>query len=160
MAALSAGGVVVTHLDASRSFNLWAARNVNASYSVLGSPHVRYVAEDCMTFVSREIRRGNTYDMLIFDPPAFGRFGNKAWKLDADLESLVDTFSSLLSDEPCGVCLSCHDTDWPSSRLAGLLREKLGSRRGRVTSGNLELMSSLDGSSTSLKLGCYARWTP
>ena len=160
LAALSPGGVVVTHLDASRSFNLCAARNVNASYGDLGNPYVRYVTEDCMTFVTREIRRGNTYDMLIFDPPAFGRFGNKVWKLDNDLEPLVEAFSSLLSDSPCGVCLSCHDVNWPSPRLASLLREKLRSRGGSVTSGNMELSSCVDGSSKSLKMGCYARWTP
>ena len=160
LAALSPGATAVTHLDASRSFNLWAARNVNASYFDTDCPLVRYVTEDCLTFVTREVRRGNTYDMLIFDPPAFGRSGSKIWKLDNDLETLVDAFPLLISDTPCGICLSCHDVSWPPSRLASLLKEKMRGRGGRVTSGGLELKSKSSKASKCLKLGGFARWTP
>jgi 23S rRNA (cytosine1962-C5)-methyltransferase len=162
MAAHSAGaGVVVTHLDASKTFNAWAARNIQSSYQCASSPMpiTKFITDDCLTYVNREIKRQNKYDMLIFDPPAFGRFDSKTWKLDTDLEPFVDKFASLLSDSPCGVVLSCHDLNWPYYRLGELLRIKLKPLGGKVKAGELILRSesNLD---VSLALGCYARWTP
>lgn len=139
LAALSAGNVQVVHLDAAKSLVQWATRNAQASglyvppadinnnhssSSSSSSRSVRWITDDCVTFLEREVRRGNSYDGLILDPPAFGRGGNgKIWKLEKDLPILVDTLiPQLLSDDPSFVLLSCHDVDWPPSRLAGLLR--------------------------------------
>jgi 23S rRNA (cytosine1962-C5)-methyltransferase len=96
----------------------------SSSSSSSGSRSVRWITDDCVTFLEREVRRGNRYDGLIFDPPAFGRGGSgKIWKLENDLPVLVDTLiPQLLSDDPSFVLLSCHDVDWPPSRLAQLLR--------------------------------------
>jgi 23S rRNA (cytosine1962-C5)-methyltransferase len=134
MAALSADNVQVVHLDAAKSSVQWAMRNAAASglYSPTNSSNndsstsrsVRWITDDCLTFLDREVRRGNTYDGLIFDPPAFGRGGNgKIWKLDKDLPMLVETLiPQLMSDDPLFVLLSCHDVEWPASRLAELLQ--------------------------------------
>ena len=143
MAALSADNVQVVHLDAAKSSVQWAMRNAvasglytpvttnssnsdssSSSSSSTTSRSVRWITDDCLTFLDREVRRGNTYEGLIFDPPAFGRGGNgKIWKLDKDLPVLAETLiPQLLSDDPAFVLLSCHDVEWSASRLAELIR--------------------------------------
>lgn len=83
-----------------------------------------------MTFLKREVRRGNKYDGLIFDPPAFGRGGSgKIWKLERDLYILVEELvPQLISDDPALILLSCHDPDWPAERLAELLSSAVSGR--------------------------------
>jgi len=86
-------------------------------------PTARFIIDDCTTFLEREVRRGNKYDGLIFDPPAFGRASSgKIWKLEKDLPILIgELIPKLLSDDPLFVLISCHDINWPSERLAELL---------------------------------------
>ena len=93
------------------------------------SPSARWIIDDCLTFLEREIRRGNKYDGLIFDPPAFGRASNgKIWKLEKDLPVLVEEMiPKLLSADPLFVLLSCHDTAWPPERLAEILSVSISS---------------------------------
>jgi 23S rRNA (cytosine1962-C5)-methyltransferase len=163
LAAHEPGGVQVTHLDAAKSFNLWAARNINSSYSNENAAvNIKYITEDCMTYVNREIKRQNKYDVLIFDPPAFGRFDGKMWKLEDDLEGLVEKLPQLLSDKPCAVVLSCHDVDWPAARLGELLSSKMRHMGGKVEAGELVLArnknSLLSASPNKLTMGCFARW--
>ena len=83
----------------------------------------RWITDDCLSFLEREIRRKNKYDGLIFDPPAFGRALNgKIWKLEKDLPVLVEELiPKLLSEDPLFVLLSCHDVTWPAERLAETL---------------------------------------
>ena len=161
MAALSAGNVQVVHLDAAKSLVQWATRNALASglyappsevdkarssdssssgSSSAGTRAVRWITDDCVTFLEREVRRGNRYDGLIFDPPAFGRGGSgKIWKLENDLPILVDSLiPQLLSDDPTFVLLSCHDVDWPPSRLAQLLRAAVVKKAASAGSGWLD----------------------
>ena len=92
-------------------------------------PSARWIIDDCLTFLEREIRRGNKYDGLIFDPPAFGRASNgKIWKLEKDLPVLVgEMIPKLLSADPLFVLLSCHDTAWPPERLAEILSVSISS---------------------------------
>lgn len=87
------------------------------------SASARWIVDDCLTFLEREIRRGSKYDGLIFDPPAFGRASNgKIWKLEKDLPVLVgDMIPKLLSADPLFVLISCHDIAWPPERLAEIL---------------------------------------
>lgn len=87
------------------------------------SQSARWITDDCFTFLEREIRRGNKYDGLIFDPPAFGRGSNgNIWKLEKDLPVLVEELiPKLLSADPLFVLLSCHDVSWPPERLAEIL---------------------------------------
>lgn len=162
MAALSVDGVEVVHLDSSET-SVQIARN-NLHISNYDQKSVRWIVDDCMTYINREIKRGSRYDALVFDPPAFGRGLKKhhIWKLDRDLPVLAAKLSLLLSDTPVFVLLSCHDAAWPPARLELMVRVILGDQLelGRLESGLLEVHTTASSSRTcrSLQLGNYARW--
>ena len=140
LAALSIPGVHVVHLDASKTCVQVAKQN--AKLSGLEDRPVRWIVDDCMTYIQREIARKNTYDAVILDPPAFGRSGkNKAWKLDRDLPRLMELLPQLLSDPPQFVLLTCHDPSWPPDRLADILANTMGSwsSMGRIEKGAMSL---------------------
>jgi len=166
MAALSGRKHInVTHLDASTSAVNWASRNVASSSLVEGGdsdggPQVRFIVEDCTTFLKREIKRGKKYDALIFDPPAFGRGGgNKIWKLKKDLPVLVDLLSQLLSDHPVLLLLSCHDPDWGPKDLQALLQSCNVPKGGLLECGDMRLTPAQNGRGKALPLGCFARYS-
>lgn len=92
-------GASVTHVDASKGMVQWAKENAAAS-NVSDRP-VRWLVDDCMKFVKREIRRGNKYDAIIMDPPSYGRGPNgEVWKLEQQLSELLCDVSQIISDEP------------------------------------------------------------
>ncbi|MBQ6848010.1 MAG: class I SAM-dependent methyltransferase [Clostridia bacterium] len=96
VACLSAGAKV-THVDASKGMVQWAKEN--ASASGLADANVRWLVDDCLKFVKREIRRGNTYDAIIMDPPSYGRGPNgEVWKLEQQLTELLTEVGKLLSE--------------------------------------------------------------
>ena len=100
--------------------NLLSSSSSSSSSSSTTPYSARWITDDCLSFLDREIRRGNKYDGLIFDPPAFGRASNgKIWKIEKDLPVLVEELiPKLLSEKPLFVLLSCHDVAWPPERLA------------------------------------------
>ncbi len=92
-------GARVTHVDASKGMVAWAKENAVASG--LADRPVRWLVDDCMKFVKREIRRGNKYDAIIMDPPSYGRGPNgEVWKLEQQLSELLTDVGKILSDEP------------------------------------------------------------
>lgn len=96
LACLKAGAKV-THVDASKGMVQWAKEN--AAASGLKEAPVRWLVDDCLKFVKREIRRGNTYDAIIMDPPSYGRGPNgEVWKLEQQLAELLEETGKLLSD--------------------------------------------------------------
>lgn len=98
IACLNAGAKV-THVDASKGMVSWAKENANASG--LSDKPVRWLVDDCMKFVKREIRRGNKYDAIIMDPPSYGRGPNgEVWKLEQQLSELLTDVGKILSDDP------------------------------------------------------------
>lgn len=100
----------MVHLDAAKSFVQTAKLNVHNSFKNNKDSSVRYIIDDCITFLDREIKRKRTYEGLIFDPPAFGRASNgKIWNIETDLPQLIQRFPVLLSNRPAFVLLSCHD---------------------------------------------------
>lgn len=106
VAALSAGASV-THVDASRGMVTWARENAVSS-GVEDKP-VRWLVDDCKKFVEREIRRGNTYDIIIMDPPSYGRGpGGEVWKLEDELSGLVELCSRLMNEDSCFFMLSSY----------------------------------------------------
>lgn len=159
----------------------------NALASKLDDRPVKWIVDDCATYLDREvvnchlchltrresknflhlqIKRHNKYDGLIFDPPAFGRGGKgRVWKIEKDLPLLAQRFQHLLSDNPRFVLLSCHDPAWPADRLAELL-ERHTPQYGVISSGELTLSPKVGGDGVlgtkpvgrSLPLGVYARW--
>lgn len=119
MAAASAGAHV-THVDAVKSAIDWAHENVVASD--LSTKSIRWIEEDAMKFVNREIKRGNTYDGIIMDPPRFGR-GTKGevWKLENDLPKLIAACRKILAPSQHFLLLNAYTADLSSIALGNLL---------------------------------------
>lgn len=106
VSALKAGASCV-HVDASKGMVQWAKENA-ASSGVADKP-VRWIVDDCMKFVAREIRRGNKYDIIIMDPPSYGRGpGGEVWKLENEIYGFVSECSKLLSDNPLAVLINSY----------------------------------------------------
>ncbi|MBE6739974.1 MAG: methyltransferase domain-containing protein [Ruminococcaceae bacterium] len=100
-------GASVTHVDASKGMVQWAKENAQASG--LGDASVRWLVDDCLKFVKREIRRGNKYDAIIMDPPSYGRGpGGEVWKLEQQLDELLTETGKLLSDNPLFFILNSY----------------------------------------------------
>ena len=108
VACLKAGAQVV-YVDASKGMVAWAKENAAAS-SVADRP-VRWIVDDCIKFVQREIRRGNKYDIIIMDPPSYGRGpGGEVWKLEDEVYSFVELCTKVLSDDPLMVLINSYTT--------------------------------------------------
>ena len=108
VACLKAGAQVV-HVDASKGMVAWAKENAAAS-SVADRP-VRWIVDDCIKFVQREIRRGNKYDIIIMDPPSYGRGpGGEIWKLEDEVYGFVELCTQVLSDDPIMVLINSYTT--------------------------------------------------
>ncbi len=108
VAALKAGAEVV-HVDASKGMVLWAKEN--AALSGVADRKVRWIVDDCIKFVQREIRRGNKYDIIIMDPPSYGRGpGGEVWKLENEVYNFVELCSQVLSDDPIMMLINSYTT--------------------------------------------------
>lgn len=108
VAALKAGADVV-HVDASKGMVQWAKEN--AALSGVADRNVRWIVDDCVKFVQREIRRGNRYDIIIMDPPSYGRGpGGEIWKLENEVYSFVELCAQVLSDSPLMVLINSYTT--------------------------------------------------
>lgn len=106
VSALKAGAEVV-HVDASKGMVQWAKENAISS-GVIDRP-VRWIVDDCIKFVQREIRRGNRYDILIMDPPSYGRGpGGEVWKLENEVYHFVELCREVLSDNPLAVLINSY----------------------------------------------------
>lgn len=117
--ALASAGAHVTHVDSASSVVSWASEN--AAASGLSDHPIRWIVEDAMRFVQREIKRGNIYDIFVADPPSFGRGKKKeTWKIDRDFEDLVE-LAKLLCPEPTMMILSCHTPTWDAADLEFVL---------------------------------------
>jgi len=155
MAAL--GGAHVTHVDAAKS-SVNAARR-NAERSGLGDAPIRWIAEDAMRYVEREVRRGSRYDVIVLDPPTFGR-GPKGqtWKIERDLPVMMQAVSELLSDEPLAVLTTGHTPGYTAAVLRNLMHPIVSAHGGVVTSG--DMVQEATESPHVLPGGVYCRWTP
>ena len=117
--ALASAGAHVTHVDSASSVVSWASENAAASR--LSDHPIRWIVEDAMKFVQREIKRGNTYDVFVADPPSFGRGKKKeTWKIDRDFEDLIE-LAKLLCPDPTMMILSCHTPTWDAGDLEFVL---------------------------------------
>ncbi|MEL7499844.1 MAG: class I SAM-dependent methyltransferase [Planctomycetota bacterium] len=127
--ALAMAGAEVVHVDSAASVVKWARGN--ADRSGLSDSPIRWIVEDARRFVQREIKRGNRYDIVIADPPSFGR-GPKGetWKLERDLEWLADELRQLQSEHPVMSIISCHTPGVDQQRL-GKFCQSLSLESGR-----------------------------
>ena len=154
VACLSAGASV-THVDSSRGMVDWCKENVNDSgYK---DAHIRYLVDDVVKFVKREIRRGNKYDAIIMDPPSYGRGANKeVWNIEKDLNNLVELCTEILSDDPIFFIINSYTTGMSPTVLKNLLTVTVNKhKKGNITCGEIGLKDKDD---MVLPCGIYGRW--
>ncbi len=149
-------GASVVHVDASKGMTLWAKENAEASGVADGE--VRWIVDDCMKFVQREIRRGNKYDIVILDPPSYGR-GPKGeiWHLEDSLYDFMQTVEKVLSDEPMAVVLNSYTTGLSASVMKYILDDIVVKNRGGKTSAD-EIGLPVTESGGALPCGATAIW--
>lgn len=152
--AAAQAGAQVTHVDASKVAVSWARDN--AKQSGLEHAPIRWIIDDVFAFVKREIKRGNTYDLIIMDPPAFGR-GPKGelWKIEEGFVSLISDVEQLLSPHPLGVLVSGYAAGYSHHSFENVLYTIAEKRGGQVTSGEIALKESQ--SNRLLSCGIFAR---
>lgn len=134
VACLKAGAQVV-HVDASKGMVAWAKENAAAS-SVADRP-VRWIVDDCIKFVQREIRRGNKYDIIIMDPPSYGRGpGGEVWKLEDEVYGFVELCTQVLSDDPIMVLINSYTTGLSPAVMQYILGSLVVPRFGGEVTGS------------------------
>ena len=154
--AAAASGAAVTHVDASKGMVGWARENARSSG--LAEAPIRWIVDDCMKFVEREIRRGNHYDGIIMDPPSYGR-GPKGeiWKIEDAIHPLIHLCAQLLNEKPLFFLVNSYTTGLAPAVLTYMISLELKSFGGTVDSQEIGLPVT----STGLVLPCGAsgRWT-
>ncbi len=150
--ALARDGAAVTHVDASRPSVAWARRN--AARNALEDRPIRWLVDDARAFATRERRRGRRYHGIVLDPPTYGHGTDKtAWRLETDLEPLLDTCAGLLAEDGF-LLLTAHTEGFGGDRLASLVGAAVGTGRGgSARTGDLEIEADSGGI---LTLGAYA----
>ena len=130
VACLSAGASVV-HVDSSRGMVDWAKENVKASG--LEDRPIRYLVDDVIKFVKREIRRGNKYDAIVMDPPSYGRGSNgEVWNIEKDLFNLVSLCSEILSDDPLFFIINSYTTGLSKEVLTNILKMTIKNKKAQI----------------------------
>ena len=154
VACLSAGAQVV-HVDSSKGMVSWAKENVISSR--LQDKPVRYIVDDVVKFVNRELRRGNKYDAIIMDPPSYGRGTNgEVWRFEDNINSLVELCSKVLSDKPLFFLINSYTTGISSTVLKNILQINLQLDYGKYSNGEIGL--PIKNSKLVLPCGIYGRW--
>ena len=154
--AAAAAGAEVVHVDSSRGMVDWAKENLNASG--LADKPVRFLVDDCIKFVKREIRRGNKYDIILMDPPSFGRGSNgEVWDIEKDLFPLVKLCTEILSDDPILFLINSYTTGLSMTVLENVLSLTVNKYKKGVISSD-ELGIPMKDSNLILPCGIYARW--
>ena len=153
--AAAAAGASVTHVDASKGMVTWAKENAVASG--LKDAPIRWLVDDCVKFVEREIRRGNHYDAIIMDPPSYGR-GPKGeiWKIEEAIHPLVKLCTQILSDDPLFFLINSYTTGLQPAVLAYLLGTEMKRFHGKVMAEEIGLPVSSNG--LVLPCGASGRW--
>ena len=151
---LAKAGHNVTHVDASKPAITWA--NENHKLNNLPTDSVRWILDDCVKFVKREVKRGAKYDGIIMDPPAFGHSPTgKTWKFNQDLPGLLKDCVSLLSDNAKFLIINAYATNSSALSLNNILEDAIKSKPGKIESGELCLKQK---TGRLISTGIFARW--
>ncbi len=151
--ACAKAGASVTHVDASKGMVQWAKENARSS--ALSDAPIRYLVDDCMKFVEREIRRGNKYDAILMDPPSYGRGpGGEVWKIEDSICHFVRRCSLLLSDNPLFFIINSYTTGLSPTVMSNLMQMCLPEGKIQASEIGLKITSS----SMVLPCGATARW--
>ena len=155
VACLSAGANV-THVDASRGMVDWCKENVKASGYEDGP--IRYLVDDVVKFVQREIRRGNKYDAIIMDPPSYGRGANgEVWDIEKNLNYLIEICCEILSDNPLFFLINSYTTGLSSTVLSNILSLTVNKVcEGKISCGEVGI--PIKENNLVLPCGIYGRW--
>ena len=154
--AAAKAGAAVTHVDASKGMVGWAKEN--AKSSGLEDAPIRWIVDDCVKFVEREIRRGNHYDAIIMDPPSYGR-GPKGeiWKIEDAVYPLVKLCAQLLSDEPLFFLINSYTTGLAPAVLTYMLGTTVQSKFGGIVRSD-EIGLPVTNTGLVLPCGASGRW--
>ena len=154
LSVLKAGGSVV-HVDGSKTALSWAKRN--AELSGLSEKSVRWILDDVLTFVKREVKRGHQYDAVIMDPPAFGHGPDgEVWKIEKHLPELIGLLSTLLSEKPLFVLVNGYAAGYSELAYGNLLKECQKTFGGSIEAGQVTIEETE--SKRLLPAGIFARW--
>lgn len=151
----AAAGAEVTHVDSSKPAVAWAREN--QALAGLADRPIRWIVEDAIKYVEREIRRGSRYEAILLDPPPFGR-GPKGevWKFDQSLPRLLEGCHQLLSDSPLCVILTAYTTQAALSELAAAVRRMMVGWEGEVSAGTAVIIEKSAG--RVLEPATFVRW--
>lgn len=154
--AAAAAGASVTHVDASKGMVGWAKENAKASN--LENAPIRWLVDDCVKFVEREIRRGNHYDAIIMDPPSYGR-GPKGeiWKIEDSIFPFIQLCTKLLSDDPLFFLVNSYTTGLAPAVLTYMISLALKDWKGYVEAQEIGLPVTNTG--LILPCGASGRWS-
>ena len=149
-------GASVTHVDSSRGMVDWCRENVKASG--LEDKAIRYLVDDVIKFVKREIRRGNQYDAIVMDPPSYGRGVNgEVWSIEKNLAELLDLCFHILSDQPLFFLINSYTTGLSPTVLKNLLIDLMNEKyQGNISCGEIGI--PIANSDIILPCGIYGRW--
>ena len=155
VSCLSAGASCC-HVDSSKGMVAWAKENVQSSG--LADKKVRYIVDDVVKFVNREIRRGNKYDAIIMDPPSYGRGANgEVWQFENNIYDLVELCTKVLSDNPLFFLINSYTTGISSTVLTNILNLTVSKKyKGKAYAGEIGL--PMENSNLVLPCGIFGRW--
>ncbi len=154
--ACAYAGADVVHVDSSKGMIALAKENISSSN--LEDRYVRFIVDDVIKFVKREIRRGNKYDAIVMDPPSYGRGSNgEVWSIENNLYDLVKLCTELLSDNPLFFLINSYTTGMSAKVLENILNILIDKKyEGKITSGEIGL--PMKNSNLILPCGIYGRW--
>ena len=148
-------GASVCHVDSSKGMVAWAKENVMSSK--LQERQVRYIVDDVVKFVQREIRRGNTYDAIIMDPPSYGRGANgEVWQFEENIYDLVNLCTQVLGNNPLFFLINSYTTGISAEVLNNILKINMKKYKGKMSAGEIGL--PMNASNLVLPCGIYGRW--
>ena len=148
-------GASVCHVDSSKGMVAWAKENVVSSK--LQDRPIRYIVDDVVKFVNREIRRGNKYDAIIMDPPSYGRGASgEVWQFENNIADLIELCSNVLTDNPLFFLINSYTTGISAEVLGNLLKLNLNKHKGKISAGEIGL--PMTDSELILPCGIYGRW--
>ncbi len=153
--ACAAAGAEVTHVDGSKMAITWARRN--QELSGLNDAKIRWILDDAMLFLKREIKRGTTYDAIVMDPPAFGR-GPKGevWKIEEQFTDLMNLCQGVLSDRPLFFLINGYASGYSPIAYQNAMKFLTDAHGGTIETGELAIEESATG--RLLPCGIFARW--
>ena len=154
--ACASAGASVCHVDSSKGMTTWAKENIESSG--LQNRPVRFIVDDVVKFVNREIRRGNKYDAIIMDPPSYGRGAKgEVWQFENNIYDLVDLCTNVLSDNPLFFLINSYTTGISSKVLEDILNLTVSKKyKGKLESGEIGI--PMEESKLVLPCGIYGRW--